>query len=80
MKFTIFTFFFFFLLFWLPHGIWNSQARDQICATVVAYTTARAKPDPLTRCAKRGMQPASWHCRDTANPIAPQWELASLPF
>lgn len=26
------------------------------------------------------MEPASWHCRDTTNPIGPQWELLSLPI
>ena len=36
----------FFFLFWLPHGIWNSWARDQIHATAVTYATGAAMPEP----------------------------------
>lgn len=32
----------FFFLFWLPRGIWSSQATDQILATVVICTAAMA--------------------------------------
>ena len=32
-------------------GIWNSQARDQIQATVVTYTAAVTTLHPLTHCA-----------------------------
>ena len=53
----------------------NSQARDQIQATVVTYTTAVATLAPLTHCARPGIELASWRCRDTTNPIAPQQEL-----
>ena len=60
-----------FFLFWPPHGIWNSQARDQIWAAVVIYAAAVATPDPLTHCARPGIEPVSWCCKDTANPIAP---------
>ena len=31
--------------------------------------------DPLTHSAGLGSESASWHCRDTANPIVPQQEL-----
>ena len=37
--------FLFFFLFWQPRGIWSSWARDQIPATVAAYTAAVAMPD-----------------------------------
>ena len=30
---------------------------------------AAATQDPLTHCAGLGMEPASWCCRDTADPI-----------
>ena len=38
--------FYFFLFFWPPPGIWNSQARDKIPATPMTYTAAVATPDP----------------------------------
>ena len=34
--------------------------------------------DPLTFCAWQGIQPVSWHCRDTANPLVPQRELQDV--
>ena len=37
--------------FWPPLGIWSSQAKDEIRATVATYTTAAAMPDPLTHSA-----------------------------
>ena len=58
-------------LFWPPCGIWNSQARDQIQHTVVTYATAAAMPDPLTHCARPGIEPTSWCCKDSANPMLP---------
>ena len=66
--------------FWPPWGTWSSQARDQIQAAVVTYATLAAVPDPLTYCAGPGMEPVSWDCRNTANPIAPQRELLSYLF
>ena len=60
--------------------MWNSQARDQIQATVATYVAAAATPDLLTHCAGPGIKPASWHCRDAANPIVPQWELLFIYF
>ena len=49
--------------------MWSSWARDQIQATVVAYTAAVAGLGPLTHCAGPGIELASWLCRDaTANP------------
>ena len=29
----------------------------------------------LTHCAGLGIEPASWHSTDTADPVVPQWEL-----
>ena len=69
---------FFCLCFWLPHGIWSSQTRDHVQATVVTYTTAGTVLDPLIPCAGPGIEPVS--CRDTADPIAPQQELQCLYF
>ena len=71
----------FFLHFWLSCSIWSSWVRDQIWALVVSYVTAAAVLDPLTHCTRLGLESASWrHCRDIANPVAPQWELPSLFF
>ena len=70
----------FFFLFWLPHSIWSSQARDQIQVTAGTYTTAAASLDPLTHCAQPGIEPESCHYRDTANPTAPQRELQIAVF
>ena len=56
-------------IFWLP------VARGQILATVATYAAAVATLDPSTRCAGPGMEPASWHCRDTADPVASQQKL-----
>ena len=62
-----------YVLFWffpfrLPHSIPSSQARDGIRAVVVTYAAAAATLDPLTRCAGPGIEPASQHSRDTADP------------
>ena len=57
------------------HG--SSQARGEIQAAVATYTAAAATPDPLTRCAGLGIEPGPWRCRDSSDPIAPQWELLS---
>ena len=70
-----YTFFFFFPHFWSPLGIWSSQTRDQIQATVAIYTAATATSDPLIAYARSEIEPASWHCRNDADPIVPQWEL-----
>ena len=59
--------------FWLPHGIWSPQARDQMGATVLTYTTAAAMPDCLTHCEAPGIETASQCYRDAADPIVPQW-------
>ena len=40
--------FFFFFLYWPPHSIQSSQARDQIQATAATYAAAAATPNPLT--------------------------------
>ena len=46
----------FFFSFWLPCGLWSSQAGDQLQATITTYATAAATPDPLTQCAGLGNQ------------------------
>ena len=70
--------FLFFGFFGPPRGIWSSQARDQIRATVSTHATAAAMPDPLTHCVSLGLKPASWHCRDAADPIVPQRKLQMM--
>ena len=42
--------------------------------------TAAAMPNPLTYCARLGIEPASWCRRDPADPIAPQWEPHEVIF
>lgn len=44
-----------FFLLWSPLGVLSSQASGQIGATVVTCAAAAATPDPLTRCARLGM-------------------------
>ena len=53
---------------------------DQIQAADVTYTTAEATLDPLTHWARPGTEPASQHCRDAADPVAPQQEFHLLNF
>ena len=62
----------FFFFFGLPKH-WNSHTRAQIWATVVTCATAVAVLDLLTHCA--GLELASWHCGNTADPIGPHWKL-----
>ena len=50
-------------------------ARDQIQAAAASYTTAAAVLNPLTHCARLGIEPASLCSRDIADPAAPQQEL-----
>ena len=56
-KSTVIMSFFFFFLFWLPWGIWSSQDRDQLQATVAT----------LTHCARPGIDPVSQGSQDAAN-------------
>ena len=44
----------------------------------MTYATAAATWDPLIHCAGPGMEPASLCCRDTTDPVAPQWELPNF--
>ena len=58
-------FLFFFFFFWPSHDIWCSQARDQIQAV------ATATLDPLTQCARSGIEPAEVlpiHCARAGTP------------
>ena len=38
----------------------------------------KKKKDPLTLWARPEIELETWHCRDTANPVVPQWELQEL--
>jgi len=66
---------FFFLVTPRHMGVWSSWARDQIRDSVVTYAAAAATQDPLTHCAKPGIELASWQCRDSTDPVAPWQEL-----
>lgn len=41
----------------------------------MTYIAAVAMPNPLTPTARPEIEPASWYCRDAANPVASQREL-----
>ena len=56
-------------------SIWSSRARDQLQAAVLNFEAAGETPDPLIHCARPGIKPVSWHCRDATDPIVPQQEL-----
>jgi len=71
-SFFLFPFFLSFFLFWPPCSIWSSWARDHIRAPVSTYTAAVATPNPLCQ---PWIKPASWHCRDVADPVALQREV-----
>ena len=66
-------------LFWLPHSIQSFQTRDQIQATIETYPATAELPDSLNHCAKQGIEPESWCCRDAANPIVPQQDCLKPP-
>ena len=71
-----FLFFCFFCLFRAtPEAYGGSQAKGQIQATVSTYTAAAAMPDPLTHCARQGIEPLSQRSRDTTDSAAPQQNL-----
>ena len=57
----------------VPRSGIRSEAQLQPAAAV-------ATPDPLTHCAWPGTEPASWHCREAADPIALQRELRKYGF
>ena len=59
VVFFVVSFLVFFSFFWLPHGIWSSQARDHVWAVVVTYATATATLDPLTHFPGPGTEPVS---------------------
>ena len=55
------------------HSVWSPQARDQFQTTVVTCATALATLDPLTHSTGLGIDPVSWRCRDTTDPVAPSF-------
>ena len=64
-----------FFHFWPPHGIWISQAQDQIQGTITTEAAAAATLDPLTHCARLGIKPMSQCFQEAADPLTPQREL-----
>ena len=65
-----------FLFFRFSATLWHM---DQIQAVVVTCATAAATARS-THCAGPEIEPGSWRCRDSANPIAPQWKLPFFFF
>lgn len=49
--------FLFVFLFWPTHGIWSSQSRDQIRATVATCVAAAAVPGPSSQLCCAGDRP-----------------------
>ena len=73
------TYFFPFLFPTLQHyGI--LRPGDHTRATVAAYTTAAAVPDPLTHCAGLGIEPASWCYREPPIPLCHSGYSPSSPL
>ena len=66
-KCLLFTFIHFFPFFGHPHGIWNSQARDQI----QCHSCGNGNTGSLTCCAGPGYQPSPQRFRDTTDPVVP---------
>ena len=64
----------FFFLFWPPHGIWSSWARDQTWVAVLTYAAAVAMPGPLTHGAGPGITPVPWSCKRCHWSVEPQWK------
>lgn len=56
--------FVFLVLLWLPCSLWSSWAWDPIQSSVATYTIAATMLGPLSHCARPGIEPASWCCRD----------------
>ena len=46
----------------------------------MTFTTVGASPDPLTHCARPGIELASWHRSDATDPVVPQQELLHACF
>ena len=71
LKIRIYIFFLFFLLFFLPHGLWSSWARDQIWAAVATHSHSWSNRsfNPLLQAKD---QTYVWCCRDTAKPVVSQ--------
>ena len=69
----------FFFLFWTPNGIMEFPGQgsgpSRSCTRLNVPTM-----DHLAHHGGSGIKPASWHCRDTTDYIAPQWELLRLIF
>ena len=62
---------FFICLFVCSPVVFGVPARDQIQDTMVTYAAASTMQDPLTHYTGLGIEPASWCCRDAADPIVP---------
>lgn len=67
--------------FWLPLGIWNSRAKNQIRATLVTYAAAASMPDPTVPGQGSSLHPSAAEMprillRHSGNPLSP----AFLPW
>ena len=72
-SFSFFVFGFGFLAV-LQHKAFPGQGSDP------TYAAAAAAPYPLTHCVRQGIEPASWRCRDAADPVAPEQEVLKSFF
>ena len=68
---TILFYFILFFIFGHPkaYGVPGPGIRSEL-----QLSKAAAILDPLTDCTRLGVKPESWHCRDTADPLAAQQE------
>ena len=81
-------FFFFFLfslfdfVFSFLADLWHRKSPGQGSEPNLTFHLRRScsNAGSLTHCAGLGIKPASWHCRDTSNPITPQRELLGGQF
>ena len=76
---TFFIYLFIYFHSWPPQGIWSSQARDQIQATLYLNQSC-SNAGSLPHCAGPGIKPMFQWSQDTASPIALQWELPLTHF
>lgn len=67
-------FFFFFFGHSAAFGVPGPGIRDLSCSCDLRHSQI-----PWSHCAGLGIDPVSWHCRDSADPVAPQRELWECP-
>ena len=70
-------FFFFFFFFSFLAALWHMKVSGQGSDPSHNCNLCHScnSTESLTHCAGAGIEPAFWCCRDTTDPIVPQWEL-----